>query len=193
MYHRDHGVHWQRKNHPSTLSIRKAAKAHGGRRRCKHTLAPRLILVDEKLTYLEQSHTEADKAQMASGTALTDNDRWDFLTTVREKAVEALQQDNHTSPAVFVAVSVQEKKKYRDVLRVARLEEEALKMTFVHLRVGEDVVIQRIRTSGIPAPPVEEDDVVIINGEPTIKVITEEVVATLKGRGGLPRGEVDSP
>lgn len=120
IYHRDHRVHWQRKEHPSTLSIREAAKTHGGRRRCKHLLALRLVSVDEELTYLELSHTEANKVKMTSGIAPADNERWDFSTTMREKAVEVLQQDSHILPAVLVAVSVQEKKKYRDVLRVVR-------------------------------------------------------------------------
>lgn len=135
---------------------------------------------------------------MASGIALTDNERWDFFTTVREKAVEALQQDSHPSSAVFVAVSVQAKKKYRDVLRIARLEEKNLKMTFVHLRVEEDVVLQRvkdrqghfidkdmvckqIRTCGIPAPPAEEDDVIVIDGGRSTEAIAEEMMAELKG------------
>ena len=147
---------------------------------------------------------------MASGTALTDLERWDFFTAVRERAISALQQDTHPAAVVFLACSVQEKKKYRDVLRVALLEDQNLRMTFVHLKVEDEIVMQRvknrqghfidkdmvcrqIRNQGIPPPPDGEDDVIIVDGGGSTEVIAEEVVARLKSMGSLPCEENGVP
>lgn len=130
---------------------------------------------------------------MSSGTALTDNDRWDWIITVREAAVEALRQDGR---AIFLTFPCQGKK-YRDVLRIAVLEDRDLKMTFLHLKVEQDVLVKRvmnrvghfinkdmiraqIETQGVPAPPSDEGDVTIIDGAQDAKALALDLVFRLE-------------
>src|SRR5689334_7698793 len=64
------------------------------------------------LANLLQYHPIANKEKMAAGTPLTDADRWDWLITLREAAIQKLR----TSNAVIVTCSAL-KHKYRDVIR----------------------------------------------------------------------------
>lgn len=57
-------------------------------------------------------HSEANKAKMAGGTPLTDEDRWPWLRTIRG-AIEEKKRAGHT--AVFTCSSL--KRAYRDILR----------------------------------------------------------------------------
>lgn len=57
-------------------------------------------------------HSEANKAKMAGGTPLTDEDRWPWLRTIRG-AIEEKKRGGHT--AVFTCSSL--KRAYRDILR----------------------------------------------------------------------------
>lgn len=76
---------------------------------------------------------------MAAGTPLTDADRWDWLITLREKAVEALRSSN----SVIVTCSAL-KHKYRDVIRVANYEHPSIQVHFVYLKVDEPTLKARV-------------------------------------------------
>lgn len=76
---------------------------------------------------------------MAAGTPLTDADRWDWLITLREKAVEALRSSN----SVIVTCSAL-KHKYRDVIRVANYEHPSIQVHFVYLKVDEATLKARV-------------------------------------------------
>jgi gluconokinase len=76
---------------------------------------------------------------MASGTPLTDADRWDWLITLREAAIEKLQ----TSNSVIVTCSAL-KRKYRDVIRVANYEHPSVQVHFVYLKVDESTLQARV-------------------------------------------------
>lgn len=76
---------------------------------------------------------------MANGIPLTDADRWDWLITLKDAALEKLTSTN----AVFVTCSAL-KKKYRDVIRVANYEHPSVQVHFVFLKVDEEVLQKRV-------------------------------------------------
>src|ERR1700742_4650772 len=76
---------------------------------------------------------------MAAGTPLTDADRWDWLITLREAAIQKLR----TSNAVIVTCSAL-KHKYRDVIRVANYEHPSVQVHFVYLKVDESTLQARV-------------------------------------------------
>lgn len=77
---------------------------------------------------------------MGAGTPLTDEDRWDWLITLRNEAVKQLQKSN----AVVVTCSAL-KRKYRDVIRVASYEHPTVQVHFIYLRVDEDTLQARVK------------------------------------------------
>jgi gluconokinase len=79
---------------------------------------------------------------MANGIALTDEDRWDWLVQLREEAVEAL---DHGAHGVVLTCSAL-KKKYRDVIRIARYNDHDVMVHFIYLRASEELLLQRVRT-----------------------------------------------
>jgi len=76
---------------------------------------------------------------MAKGISLTDNDRWDWLITLREQAVKHLRHSN----AVIVTCSAL-KHKYRDVIRVANYEHPTVQIHFIYLKVDERTLQNRV-------------------------------------------------
>jgi len=76
---------------------------------------------------------------MANGIPLTDADRWDWLITLKDAALEKLKSTN----TVFVTCSAL-KKKYRDVIRVANYEHPSVQVHFVYLKVDEEVLQKRV-------------------------------------------------
>jgi gluconokinase len=80
---------------------------------------------------------------MASNIPLDDNDRWDWLILLRDEALKALKGG---SKGVVVTCSAL-KKKYRDVIRTARLydEDPNANVHFIYLRASEEVLLARVR------------------------------------------------
>ena len=76
---------------------------------------------------------------MAKGIPLTDNDRWDWLITLREQAVKQLQKAN----SVIVTCSAL-KHKYRDVIRIANYEHPTVQIHFIYLKVDEKTLQKRV-------------------------------------------------
>src|ERR1700678_2881803 len=77
---------------------------------------------------------------MAAGMALTDADRWDWLVQLREEAMDAL--DNGAHGVVLTCSAL--KKKYRDVIRVARYNDHDVRVHFIYLRATEALLTQRV-------------------------------------------------
>jgi gluconokinase len=77
---------------------------------------------------------------MGSGIPLTDADRWDWLITLRNEAVQKLR----TSNAVIVTCSAL-KHKYRDVIRVASYEHPTVQVHFIYLKVDETTLQARVK------------------------------------------------
>lgn len=95
---------------------------------------------DSKLTF-SKYHSEANVKKMASGIPLTDDDRWDWLETLRNKAVEELEGGAQGCVVTCSAL----KRKYRDVIRTAGQEADDVVVRFVYLRASEALLLQRVR------------------------------------------------
>ena len=70
---------------------------------------------------------------------LTDGDRWDWLEALREESLRQLQ----TSDNVVVTCSAL-KQKYRDVMRVASVENRNVYVHFIYLKVDEATLKARV-------------------------------------------------
>jgi len=93
--------------------------------------------------YLEGDdfHPDANVAKMRAGIPLADADRWDWLINLREEAVDAL--DNGANGVVLTCSAL--KKKYRDVIRVARYNDHDVRVHFIYLRASEELLLQRVK------------------------------------------------
>lgn len=79
---------------------------------------------------------------MAANIPLDDADRWDWLILLRDQALKSLQQG---ARGVVVTCSAL-KKKYRDVIRTARLydEDPNAALHFVYLRASKETLLARV-------------------------------------------------
>jgi len=91
----------------------------------------------------DEYHPQANIEKMSAGTPLNDEDRWDWLILLRDQALSALK---HGANGVVVTCSAL-KKKYRDVIRTARLydEDPNANVHFVYLRADKQTLITRVR------------------------------------------------
>lgn len=127
-------------------------------------------------------HGDANVAKMASGSPLTDDDRWPWLAAVRE----ALRTEHD----VVVACSAL-KRAYRDALRAAG------DLTFVHLTIDRDEAMRRVgaRTEHFMGPamvnsqfaalePADEDerDVLCVDASGETTAVVDRVETALLRR-----------
>jgi gluconokinase len=79
---------------------------------------------------------------MAAGIPLNDEDRWDWLILLRDQALKGLKEG---AKGVVVTCSAL-KKKYRDVIRTARLydEDPDANVHFVYLRADKETLLARV-------------------------------------------------
>jgi gluconokinase len=94
-----------------------------------------------KFPYVEGDdwHTKANKDKMEHNIPLNDTDRWDWLEALREESLRQLQ----TSDNVVVTCSAL-KQKYRDVMRVASVENRSVYVHFIYLKVDEATLKERV-------------------------------------------------
>ncbi|KAJ4272032.1 hypothetical protein NW762_000742 [Fusarium torreyae] len=85
-------------------------------------------------------HPPANIEKMRNGIPLTDADRWDWLTALRE---ESIGQLNAGSSGVVLTCSAL-KRKYRDVIRVAGYYDHRILIHFVFLDASEEVLLARV-------------------------------------------------
>ena len=80
---------------------------------------------------------------MEAGIPLNDEDRWDWLILLRDQALKDLKNG---SKGVVITCSAL-KKKYRDVIRTARLydEDPNANVHFVYLRADKKTLLARVR------------------------------------------------
>lgn len=132
---------------------------------------------------------------MANGIPLADEDRWDWLISLRKAAIEILTPSEHdakstrSASGVIVACSAL-KQKYRDVMRVAAYGSPTVRIHFIHLKLSEDSLVQRVRQreahymkSGmvhsqlqVLEEPQEEWDVLTVNVEGTQQEVQKKVL-----------------
>lgn len=85
---------------------------------------------------------------MGNGIPLTDEDRWDWLISLRQAAIDALspsETNNFQPPAGVVVACSALKQKYRDVVRVAAYGSPSVQIHFIYLKLSENVLMQRVR------------------------------------------------
>lgn len=84
---------------------------------------------------------------MTQGIPLNDEDRWDWLISLRKAAIDALSPSEsthyHRPSGVVVACSAL-KQKYRDVVRIAAYGTPLVQIHFVYLKLDESVLVQRV-------------------------------------------------
>ena len=84
---------------------------------------------------------------MSQGTALTDNDRWDWLIALREAVVARLSPSKTLATkrhdGVVITYSTL-KRKYRDVIRIATYNDHDVMVHFIYLRADADVLLARV-------------------------------------------------
>lgn len=77
---------------------------------------------------------------MRTGTPLTDADRWDWLTALREESTKKISAG---APGVVLTCSAL-KRKYRDVIRVAAYFHHDIFIHFLFLDAPEEVLLNRV-------------------------------------------------
>ncbi|KAF1968310.1 carbohydrate kinase [Bimuria novae-zelandiae CBS 107.79] len=87
-------------------------------------------------------HPPTNIEKMSKNIPLNDEDRWDWLITLRDQALSQLKSGAH---GVVITCSAL-KKKYRDVIRTARLydEDPNANVRFVYLKASKEVLLQRV-------------------------------------------------
>ncbi|EED24258.1 thermoresistant gluconokinase family protein [Talaromyces stipitatus ATCC 10500] len=134
-------------------------------------------------------HPQSNKDKMANGIPLTDADRWDWLISLRDAAVDILSKpaadtsttnmsDGTPAPPTGVIMSCSALKlKYRDVIRVAEYYNPSLRIHFIYLKADEKTLMDRVNSrsshymksnmvhSQFEAleDPSDEKDVIVIN------------------------------
>ncbi|KAK0733896.1 P-loop containing nucleoside triphosphate hydrolase protein [Lasiosphaeria miniovina] len=94
------------------------------------------------IPYIEgdEYHPQANIDKMSAGIPLTDADRWDWLTALREASIHELEQGHDGVVLTCSAL----KRKYRDVIRVAPYFTPNLHLHFIYLDASEEVLLQRV-------------------------------------------------
>lgn len=128
---------------------------------------------------------------MEAGTPLNDADRWDWLTVLREEAIKIIKAG---SSGVVLACSAL-KRKYRDVIRVARYYDPGIQLHFIYLRASESVLLARVaaRTNhymqanmvhsqftALEEPDDNEIDVSIIDVNGVVEEVEKQALDTVR-------------
>ncbi|KAK4131893.1 carbohydrate kinase [Trichocladium antarcticum] len=95
------------------------------------------------LPYIEgdEYHPQANIDKMSAGIPLTDADRWDWLTALREASIREL--DRGSNGVVLTCSAL--KRKYRDVIRVAPYFSPNLHVHFIYLDASEELLLKRVK------------------------------------------------
>ncbi|KAL5888428.1 hypothetical protein ACKVWC_003695 [Pyricularia oryzae] len=91
----------------------------------------------------DEYHPPANIEKMSNGIPLTDMDRWDWLILLRDEALRRLGEGGSDTKGVVVTCSAL-KRKYRDVIRVARYFEPSVHVHFIYLAATEEALLERV-------------------------------------------------
>lgn len=127
---------------------------------------------------------------MRNGTPLTDADRWDWLTVLRNESMKCI---NEGSEGVVVTCSAL-KRKYRDVIRVAAYYDHRLLIHFIYLDADEQVLLQRVQQRQghymganmvqsqfdiLEIPSTDEKDIITIDVSRTLDEVKKDALANV--------------
>jgi len=160
---------------------------------CGKSTVAQFIAKTMNLPYIEgdEYHPTANIDKMAKGIPLSDADRWDWLTRLREESVSKIQAG---AQGVVLTCSAL-KRKYRDVIRVAPYYSRDVLVHFVYLHAREEVLIARVQArqghymganmvhsqcSILEAPGKEETDVISVDVSGSIEEVEEEALAKIR-------------
>jgi gluconokinase len=128
---------------------------------------------------------------MAQGIPLTDADRWDWLTQLREEAIRRLSSGDRGVVLTCSAL----KRKYRDVIRVAPYYSHNVLVHFIYLHAPEEVLQKRVgarkghfmaanmvhsQFEALEKPGEEETDVISVDVSGSIELVEEEALAKIR-------------
>ena len=134
-----------------------------------------------------QFHPQTNVEKMASGIPLTDADRWDWLTLLREESLRQLAAGNEGVVLTCSAL----KRKYRDVIRVAPYYSHDVQLHFIYLHAPEAVLQQRVAArqghymgasmvhsqfSILEPPTAEERDVISVDVSGTMDEVQADAL-----------------
>ncbi|KAL1836862.1 hypothetical protein VTJ49DRAFT_4542 [Mycothermus thermophilus] len=160
-----------------------------------------------QFTFIEgdEYHPQSNIDKMSAGIPLTDADRWDWLTALREASISALASG---SPGVVLTCSAL-KRKYRDVIRVAPYFTPNLDLHFIYLDAPEEVLVKRVgmrqnhymganmvhsQFEALERPRPEEVDVITIDVTRSVDEVKEDALAqVLRTIGADDEDSEDSP
>lgn len=128
---------------------------------------------------------------MSTGVPLDDQDRWDWLISLRNAAYETLAAG---SPGVVVTCSAL-KQKYREVMRVVNYYDPSIHVHFVFLHAPEEVLLKRVgnrqghymganmvrsQMAVLEQPRPEEKDIVMLDVSPSAAEVEKAALAIMK-------------
>lgn len=159
---------------------------------CGKSTVAQFIAKAMDLPYIEgdEFHPAANIEKMSKGIPLTDADRWDWLTALREESLSRLSSG---SQGVVLTCSAL-KRKYRDVIRVAPYYSHDVRVHFVYLHATEKVLLARVQARHghymganmvhsqfdiLEEPGAEETDVITVDVSGSIEQVEEEALSKI--------------
>ncbi|KAG5664177.1 hypothetical protein HG530_005043 [Fusarium avenaceum] len=159
---------------------------------CGKTTVAEYLAQSLGVPYIEGDsyHPAANIEKMANGVPLTDADRWDWLTALRE---ESINQLNAGSNGVVLTCSAL-KRKYRDVIRVAGYYDHRIQIHFVFLDAPEELLLARVTQRQnhymganmvhsqfdiLERPLADEKDVITIDVSRPIEEVEQEALSNV--------------
>lgn len=125
---------------------------------------------------------------MRNGIPLTDADRWDWLTALRDESMRLISEGQMGVVMTCSAL----KRKYRDVIRVAAYYDHRLLIHFIYLDASEELLLQRVTKRQnhymganmvhsqfdiLERPTQNETDVITIDVSRTLAEVQQDALA----------------
>ncbi|EKD15897.1 glucokinase [Drepanopeziza brunnea f. sp. 'multigermtubi' MB_m1] len=162
---------------------------------CGKSTVAEYLAKSMNIPYIEgdEYHPKANVEKMSQGIPLTDADRWDWLTRLREEAISRLSSSGGSRGVVLTCSAL--KRKYRDVIRVAPYFSHGLRVHFVFLHAPEEVLTARVNArpghfmrsdmvhsqfSILEPPGRDEIDVISVDVSGSIEQVEEEAFAKIR-------------
>jgi gluconokinase len=160
---------------------------------CGKSTVAQYIATAMNLPFIEGDsfHPSANIGKMAKDIPLTDADRWDWLTALRDESLHRLSSG---SQGVVLTCSAL-KRKYRDVIRVAPYYSHDVLVHFVYLHASEKVLLQRVQARKghymganmvhsqfdiLEEPGADETDVISVDVTGTVAEVEADTLAKIQ-------------